>query len=199
MLAQHPSLSPSPSVKVQRRSQVKRKQADIHFQPQQGNSNWIWNDWSETTKTRTRDVKPRKMLDIRQRTVIPETGKTNKVSCQTALFMALGGRFAPWCRARTLSAFLKTPSGEEMELRVRREPGSQKAQGRVRPLNTFHGARESRRRRSHTGRSHLYISKNRQNSRMLIKIQAVVTSQRRRMNDWQAWGIPLGRWNRPLS
>lgn len=74
-------------------------------------------------------------------------------------------------------------SGEEMELRVRREPGSQKAQGHACPLNTFHGAGESGHRRSHTGRSHLYISKNRQNSWTLIKTQAVVTSQRRRTND----------------
>ena len=49
-------------------------------------------------------------------------------------------------RVRTLSAVLKTPSGEEMELRVRREPGNQKAQGHVCPLNIFHGARESRHR-----------------------------------------------------
>ena len=37
-------------------------------------------------------------------------------------------RLSSSSRARTLSAVLKTPSGEEMELRVRREPGSQKAQ-----------------------------------------------------------------------
>ena len=86
MSGQHPSLSACPSVQVQRRSQGKRKQADTYFHPQQGNSNWIWNEWSETTKTRTRDVKLRKALDIRQRTVIPERGKTNKVSRQYSLY-----------------------------------------------------------------------------------------------------------------
>ena len=44
MSGQHPSLSACPSVQVQRQSQGKRKQADTHFQPQQGNSNWIWNN-----------------------------------------------------------------------------------------------------------------------------------------------------------
>ena len=41
---------------------------------------------SETTKTRTRDVKLWKMLDIRQRTVIPERGETNKVSRPCSLY-----------------------------------------------------------------------------------------------------------------
>ena len=97
----------------------------------------------------------------------------------------LGRRFCTTVEGKNSNCRPADSSGEEMELRVGRGPVSQKAQGHACPLNTFHGAGESRYRRPHTGRSHLYISKNRQNSRTLIKSQAVVTLQRRRTNDWQ--------------
>ena len=194
MLGQHPSLSPSPSFKVQRRSQVKRKQADIYFQPHQSNSNWIWNDWSE----------PRRGQQMWNWTSGKDTGHQAKDSdsrkgedkqgeLPDCSLYGLRRRFCTTVEGKNSNCRPADSSGEEMKLRVGREPDSQKAQGHACPLNTFHGAGERRYRRPHTGRSHLFISKNRQNSRTLIKSQAVVTLQRRRTNDWQGTRDPSGK------